>query len=153
MKANDLPGGWIYVMLTSEDYTRSKIGRTSGNPLVRFRTLRTSEPFLGLVVAYYIPNYFGPASAFEASIHAEFEDQRIYGHDEAKSEWFRIEYSQAEMLIDGMLEDWCNQRVQYFGDLRLDQLCKLYESDIRACFERDPDDVDFARSLLGGPSG
>lgn len=150
MSANDLPGGWIYVLLTSQDYTRSKIGRTSGNPLVRFRKLRTSDPFLGLVVAYYIPNSFGSASSFEASIHAEFQDQRIYNHDEGKTEWFSIDYSQAETLIDGMLEDWCNQKVQYFSGHHPDKLCKLYESDIQACFEPDPRDVEFAKSLLSG---
>lgn len=153
MSAKDLPGGWIYVLLSSQDYTRCKIGRTSGNPLVRYRQLRTSDPFLGLVVAYYIPNSFGSASLFEASIHYKFQNQRINNHDEGKTEWFRIEYSQAEMLIDGMLEDWCNQKVHYFSGLHPDKLCKLYESDIQACFEPDPHDVELAKWLLDRPSG
>jgi len=153
MNAKNLPGGWIYVLLSSQDYTRCKIGRTSGNPLVRYRQLRTADPYLGLVVTYYIPNSVGTASSFEASIHYELQDHRIINHDEGRTEWFRIEYSQAEMLIDGMLENWCSQKVHYFSCLHPDKLCKLYESDIQACFEPDPQDVEFAKLLLDGPSG
>jgi hypothetical protein len=153
MNANNLPGSWIYVLISSQDYTRCKIGRTGGNPLIRYRHLRTADPFLGLVVAYYIPNFVGSVSSLEASIHNQFQDQRIDNHDEGKTEWFRIEYSQVEMLIDGMLENWCNQKVHYFSGLHPDKLCKLYESDIQACFEADPCDVEFARWLLNGPSG
>jgi hypothetical protein len=153
MSAESLPGSWIYVLLSSQDYTRCKIGRTSGNPLIRYRQLRTADPFLGLVVAYYIPNSVGSASSLEASIHYEFQDQRIENHNDGRTEWFRIKYSQAEMLIDGMLEDWCNQQFHNFGTLHPDKLCKLYESDIQACFEPDPHEIEFARWLLDGQSG
>lgn len=153
MNTENLLGGWIYVLLSSQDYTRCKIGRTSGNPLVRYKQLRTADPFLGLVVAYYIPNSFGSVNLFEKLIHDEFKDHRIINHDEGKTEWFRIEYSQAENLIDGMLEDWCNHKIYYFGCLHLDKLCKLYESDIQACFKPNPQDVKLAKWLLDEPSG
>ena len=153
MNKNNLPGGWIYLLLSSQDYTRCKIGRTSGNPLVRYRQLRTADPFLGLVVAYFIPNFVGLVSSFEALIHNEFQDHRIINHEEGKTEWFRIEYSQAEKLIDGMLEDWCSQKVHYFSCLHPDKLCKLYESDIQAGFEPNPQDFEFAKWLDDGPPG
>lgn len=145
-----MPGGWIYILLTSQDYSRCKIGRTTENPLVRFRNLRTSDPFLGLVTAYYIPSHYGDISSFEASIHYEFVDHRIFSHDDRKTEWFRIEYSQAEMLIDGMLEEWCNQTFHH--SLHPDKLCKLYEDAIKGYFEPDRSDMEFVKWILDGPS-
>ncbi len=149
----NLQGGWIYILLSSQDYTRCKIGRTSGNPLVRYRQLRTADPFLGLTVAYYIPNSFGLVSTFEKLIHSEFKDLKIINHDEGRTEWFRIKYSDAEKLIDGMLEDWCKQKVHYSSCLHPDKLCKLYESDIQDCFESDQQDFEFAKWVLDGRSG
>ena len=68
-----------------------------------------------------------------------------------KTEWFRIKYSQAEMLIDGMLEDWCGQKLYYFGAVRPDMLCKVYEADIRDFFEPDPFELERARSFFNNP--
>jgi hypothetical protein len=145
MHTNELPGGWIYILLSSADYTRCKIGRTSKNPLVRYRQLRTGDPCLGLVVAYYIPEQFGPVERFEASIHLDFREYRINNHEDSKSEWFRIRYSLAEQLIDCMLEDWCGQKIHYFGTVDFNKLSKMYESDIQALFEPDPRELQLAR--------
>lgn len=144
-------GGWIYLLISSQDYSRCKVGRTSGNPLARFRQLRTADPYLGLVAAYYIPSGCGQVSAFEASIHYEFQDHRIFNHDDSKTEWFRIDYKQSEMLIDGMLEEWCEQ--QLHCTFHPDKLCKLYEEAIRFHFEPHQADIDFAKWILDGPSG
>lgn len=135
-------GGWIYILLSSADYARSKIGKTRNNPLVRFRQLRTGDPCLGLVVAYYIPEDFGPIGKYEAKIHLEFQGIRIDTHEESESEWFRIESWRAEEIIDGMLGRWCGQSIYYADTFNPEKITKMYESAIQALFEPDQHQIE-----------
>ena len=147
----NLPGGWIYILLSSADYSRCKIGKTINNPLVRYRQLRTGDPCLALVVAYYIPEHLGKIEKFESGIHYEFQDYRINNHEDSKSEWFRIDAEIAEQYIDGMLEEWCKQKFASPSRINLGVLTKMYESDIQALFEPVPHDLEFARFLSDEP--
>jgi hypothetical protein len=149
MHMRHLPGGWIYILLSSADYTRSKIGKTIQNPLIRFRQLRTGDPCLGLLVAYYIPEHLGPVSIFESSIHNELKDYRIKNHEESNSEWFRIDADQAEQQIDWMLEGWCEQKLSSPTEIYLEVLTKMYESDIQSLFEPNLHELEFARDVAG----
>jgi hypothetical protein len=50
---------WIYVIGTRADKGRAKIGLTSGdNPLSRFSTLRSADPYLYIHAAFLIPTWF-----------------------------------------------------------------------------------------------
>lgn len=139
-----LGGGWIYIFFTSENYDRCKIGKTINNPLVRFRNLRTGDPFLALRVAYFIPEKFGSIYDFENNIHFEFQDHRIETYEETNSEWFTISAEDAELWIDGYLEDWCNQKLQISYGVHEGALTKMYESDIKSIFERTEIDDFFS---------
>lgn len=143
-----LPGGWIYVLFSSADYTRCKIGKTDGNPLKRFRNLRTGDPCLALHVAYYIPAHFGPASKIESNIHYELKDYRINNHEDSCSEWFRISINQAEDEIDRMLEEWLDQEMSGPSNIHLEVLTKMYESGIQDFFEPDQNERKFAAWVI-----
>ena len=43
--------GWIYILISSSDYSRSKIGKAV-DPYKRYINLRTADPTLGFVVGY-----------------------------------------------------------------------------------------------------
>lgn len=128
------PGRWIYILFTSSDYKRCKIGMTKNNPVDRFKALRTGDPCLAFQVGYYIPDRFGPIASFEAAIHAEFEDERIETYEETKSEWFKIPPKQAELFVDCMLEDWTGQEVLMTTAFHCDHLIKMYEYDIQSSY-------------------
>lgn len=145
----ELSGGWIYILFSSADYRRCKIGKTINNPLARYRTLRTGDPCLALLAAYYIPAHLGPITNFETAIHFEFQDHRINNHEDSKSEWFSVDAQVAEQHIDGLLEEWCNQKLSSYSEIHLEVLTKMYESDIKSLFEPDPHDLEFARFIAG----
>jgi hypothetical protein len=144
-----LPGGWIYVLFSSADYTRCKIGKTDGNPLKRFKNLRTGDPCLALHVAYYIPAHFGPTSKIESSIHCDLKDYRINNHEDSYSEWFRISMEQAEGEIDRMLEEWLCEEISGPSKIHLEVLTKMYESGIQDFFEPDQYEREFAAEIFG----
>lgn len=127
----DLKGGWIYVMMTSSDYNRFKVGRTTGNPLGRFRALRTSDPTLGFVVAFFVPRTFARLSQVEAALHAEFENRIPFPDDEGVSEWFLGEPAWAHQWIESILEDWQEHPVRSMSFIGQGKICRAYEDDLR----------------------
>ncbi|MFA0173183.1 GIY-YIG nuclease family protein, partial [Vibrio splendidus] len=78
--------GWIYIIGSSSDYSRCKIGKTINNPLKRYLNLRTADPKLHLQVAYCVPHKL--LSKAEAAIHLELEEFRQLTHEDTLSEWF-----------------------------------------------------------------
>ncbi len=129
MNINEM-GGWIYVIMTSADYRRFKVGRTIRNPMTRFKTLRTADPCLGLQLAYFIPSSLGDLPRVEADIHRNL-NRRIEFHDEATSEWFKgdmeaaiewIEFLFSEWWGNGIVSDW------FRPDLR--QVSRVYEEGL-----------------------
>ncbi|WP_413522522.1 GIY-YIG nuclease family protein [Photobacterium phosphoreum] len=121
-------GGWIYILMTSSDYTRVKIGMTINNPLLRLRDLKTGDPYLSLHVAYYIPSNLGLCLRnIEYLIHNHFNNIRIHFLDDEDqinkpSEWFNMNYGYAESCVDDVFKlegykithaNWCmNQAVE-----------------------------------------
>lgn len=132
------PGSWIYILYSSSDYKRCKIGKTINNPLIRYKQLRTGDPELAFKAGYYIPDCFGPISKFETAIHLEFEDIRIDTHGDTKSEWFALPAKRAEELIDGHLEDWTDHEVFISHVFRYADLIKMYEDDIDRAYDPTP---------------
>ena len=143
-----LPGSWIYILLSSSDYPRCMIGRSDGNPLIRFRNLRTGDPNLGLLVGYYVPKRLAPISKIESSIHYDFKDYRITNHEDTNSEWFRVDFEQADMYIDYLLDELLDHRLSNQADIHLDIPTKMYESDLRDIYEPDPHDRSFAEWII-----
>lgn len=131
--SDEFAGGWIYVMMTSTDYNRFKVGRTKGNPLDRAKTLRTGDPGVGLLAAYFVPASLGKLSQLEAAIHRQLE-QRIAFHDEANSEWFSGTANLACQWIEGMFQDWCGEPVTTMHMLGQSRICRAYENDLVAFY-------------------
>jgi T5orf172 domain len=123
-------GGWIYVVMTSSDYERFKVGRTNGNPITRAKQLRTGDPKLGLLVAYFVPASRGELFKVEASIH-QLLDQRILFHDETNSEWFLGDAQEASKWIEHFFEFWMGQPVASMDKLGQGHICRAYEEDLR----------------------
>ncbi len=148
------PGGWIYILISSSDYTRCKIGKSENNPLIRYKNLRTADPTLALKVAYYIPERFGPISGYEAAIHSAFHCVRMETHDDTTSEWFRIEANQAEFDIDCLLEEWTKQTDIMSTTFNCDALIKMYADDINSAYNPDLHEKAFINEILlaNGPS-
>jgi hypothetical protein len=139
---NDLDGGWIYVMMTSSNYNRFKVGRTNGNPLDRAKKLRTGDPGIDLQTAYFIPALHGKLSKIEAALHREF-GQRISFHDETTSEWFYGNAKWACVLIEGLFEDWVGQPVTGMHMVCQDRICRAYAEDLISFYGPVPPlDVD-----------
>lgn len=143
-------GAWIYIMLSSSDYGRVKIGRTGNNPLIRYRQLRTGDPGLGFLVGYFIPEKLGSASSVEADIHFEFQDYRVDNHEDGKTEWFKVGYDKVEIFIDEMLENWFEKEKVSLNKFDEGKISKLYEEDLRSLFEPDPNEMKFIRDVFGG---
>lgn len=143
---SDFSGGWIYVLMSSADYDRFKVGRTSDNPLVRFKTLRTGDPSLGLETAYFIPTRTEKLSIVEAEIHSRLADDRIAFHDEADSEWFRGSAKQACEWLEVMFSAWWGQPVVDTYLLGQGRVCRAYESDLENLYKRVA-----SRSVVGSP--
>ncbi|WP_288855063.1 GIY-YIG nuclease family protein [uncultured Pseudomonas sp.] len=148
MYMSTLPGSWIYILLSSSDYTRCKIGRTDGKPLKRFRNLRIGDANLTLQVVYYVPAKLASISKIESSIHYEFKGYRITNHEDTNSELFRVEFEQAEMYIDYLLESFLEQELSNRSNIHLDIPTKMYESDLRDIYEPDLHDRSFAEWVL-----
>ena len=132
-------GGWIYVIMTSADYRRFKVGRTSGNPLVRFKALRTADPCLGLYVTYFVPSSLGELSRVEANIHRNLE-RRITFHDDTVSEWFKGDMGAAIEWIECLFAEWWGDSVVY-GCFRPDlrQVSRVYEGDLLRIYGPPPE--------------
>lgn len=83
----EFDGEWVYVLMTSSDYERYKVGHTRNNPMARMVSLRTGDPGIGFQVAYYIPKSIGKARDIEQKMHSKL-GERIEFHEGGKSEWF-----------------------------------------------------------------
>ena len=78
-------------MCTASDPFRSKIGMTTGNPLVRFSQLRCGDPYLALYAAFLVPKWFGNIREVEANIHDMFSQHRLpFSYANSYSEWFNL---------------------------------------------------------------
>lgn len=148
METITLDGGWIYLFLSSSDYTRSKIGKSIA-PLRRFRQQRTGDPTLGLVVAYYIPRHVGRHGDMESSLHHYFSDYRILTHEDTNSEWFKINPEEAQLQMECLLEEWCGQEIKSAGHMSPRNLTRFFESDLVGMFEPDPYELHLGQEISG----
>ncbi len=128
----ELVGGWIYVVMTSSDYNRFKIGRTRNNPLARLKTLRTGDPYVAVEAAYFVPASRERLSKLEAAIHREFGG-RIRFHDESLSEWFPGSAKWACEWIECLFAGWWEEVASVYM-LDQDRICKAYESDLEGIY-------------------
>lgn len=140
-----LQGNWIYILMTTDNNNRCKIG-SSRVPSKRHINLRTGDPYLLISVAYYIPDCIGKISKIETAIHDYFESHRIENHDGNNSEWFKVSFDVAEMHIDSILEEICNQQL-WVGSVKADKLCKLYGDSVIELFKPDRYEDPFLQLL------
>lgn len=118
------------MLMTSSNYGRYKIGRTRGNPLKRYKTLRTGDPGLFLEVAYFIPSTHGKLSHVEAYIHAHLADVRWLFHDESESEWFRGDGQEHQIWIENWIQMATDSDIHYYSYVHPEHVCRMYEADI-----------------------
>lgn len=123
-----LDGAWIYVMMTSSDYNRFKVGRTRDNPLNRVRHLRTGDPYLALEAAYFVPTAHGHLSRIESAIHGELTG-RIAFYDGSPSEWFRGTAVSACEWIESTFEGWW-EPISGAHRIGTGTVVKAYEEDL-----------------------
>lgn len=109
--------GWIYLLETTSDSLRFKLGRTGlENPLVRYLQLRTGDPGLLFRVAYLVPTDTWKLSMIESAMHNQFGDQILF-HDDTRSEWFNGNPESAQMLLEGWLEELFDTQISdTFGE-------------------------------------
>lgn len=123
----DLEGGWIYMVMTSEDYERFKIGMTRGaTPMRRVKQLRTSDPFISLLVSYFIPCKVHELSKWENALQQEFGPP-ILTHDGTESEWYRGGLGEAQEWVEAKLEEWFGNPVM--GVISSNAAYRAYEDD------------------------
>lgn len=105
-KMEESRGSWVYVLGTSSDRERAKIGITKNNPMLRFSILRCADPGLYVSAAFFIPNGF-PLSArkIETGIHKSLAPSRVKFHNEGNSEWFWINASHAQQVCREYIEN------------------------------------------------
>jgi hypothetical protein len=127
---DEYSGGWIYVMMTSSNYNRFKVGRTAGNPVDRAKQLRTGDPGVALQAAYFVPAFHGALSRVEADLRLEFGG-RISFHDESMSEWFHGSAEWACQWIESVFEEWFGAPVACMHMFGQDRVCRAYEEDLR----------------------
>lgn len=138
--------GWIYILISSSDYSRSKIGRAV-NPYKRYMDLRTADPNLGFVAGYYMPERYTKIysmSTIESAIHAELKDYRMENFEEGKTEWFKITYENAMLEVEericAMFDVDLTSHCCFFDE---NNIIKMYEEDIRHYFRPDKSDQNF----------
>ncbi|OAS90030.1 hypothetical protein A6I77_23295 [Achromobacter xylosoxidans] len=130
----EVQGGWIYVLGTTADYQRFKIGKST-NPLKRFKDLRTADPYLAIEAAYFVPTSKGRLSAVETAIHRQFPE-RIRFHDDEEGEWFSGTPKMACEWMECLFADWFGEDAASVYMLDQDRICKAYEEDLEAIFMR-----------------
>lgn len=126
---NQLAGGWIYVLMTSTDYNRFKVGRTKRNPLSRVKTLRCGDPGIDIEVAFFVPASHGKLSRVEVDLHRQFGG-RILFHDESESEWFTGNPKFATQAIEGIFIGWWEEDVTDMAMLGQGRICRAYEENL-----------------------
>ncbi len=122
--------GWIYIMGTSSDYDRCKIGKTKNNPLKRYDALRTADPKLYLSVAYCVPLEL--LSKVETTIHAELDEFRMLNHEDGLTEWFSLIPEKAQYLIDDHFGEWFSKEPVLLDSFSHDTPFKMHEDALRS---------------------
>lgn len=134
------PGGWIYVLETSSDYNRFKLGKTNGHPkgpFPRFGNVHTGDPYMTLKCAFFIPTRLGTAHSVETMLHEGIAELRIIDYYGSRTEWFRgtpnwaVEHIRCELAYFAQQDD-----VRYRSDLPpdLNHVVCIFESDLRFFF-------------------
>lgn len=135
-----MEGGWIYVLMTSSDYQRFKVGLTINNPMLRVKQLRTGDPLIGLQVAYFIPYSLGKLSEIETYIHSRL-DGRMNFHGGGLSEWFKGEPQDAWALIDSIFHDIDCIVTDHFQPSEA-KVVRFWESDLISFYAPPPELID-----------
>ncbi|MDX7710740.1 GIY-YIG nuclease family protein [Aeromonas caviae] len=127
-----MEGGWIYVLMTSSDYNRYKVGLTKNNPMLRMNQLKTGDPLIGLDVAYFIPNTLGKLSKVEAALHAHLGDP-IEFHSGEASEWFFGDPQDAWRVLDTIFKLLGYEVTDYF-DPDAQKVVRFWAADLEFYF-------------------
>lgn len=128
-----MQGGWIYVLMTSSDYHRFKVGVTKNSPVLRVNQLKTGDPFIDLQVAYFIPALLGRLAKIETFLHARL-GRRIRFHNDGLSEWFRGEPQDAWMLVESILKEMGCTVTDYFQPGE-EKVTRFWYGDLISFFE------------------
>tara|TARA_R110002051_G_scaffold149145_1_gene221685 strand:- start:7438 stop:7923 length:486 start_codon:yes stop_codon:yes gene_type:complete len=143
--------GWIYILVSSSDYSRCKIGRAV-NPYKRYSDLRTADPNLGFLVGYYIPEEYTsvyPIHIIESVIHSELESYRVENFEDNKTEWFKINYEDAMLAVEENIFSMFNVDLTNSHSIFDERkIMKMYEEDVRNYFKPDNSQQDFIDDIL-----
>lgn len=130
--------GWIYILISSSDYSRSKIGKAV-NPYKRYINLRTADPTLGFVVGYYIPEIYSSICSvhhLENYIHCDLRDYRMDNFSEGKTEWFKIYFENAMLTVEEViLSTYGIDEIGQYSFFQENKIIKMYEADIEHIFK------------------
>ena len=124
-------GGWIYIFMTSSDYNRFKVGRTKNNPMIRLKNLKTGDPNLGLLVAYFVPEYLSLLPILEKEIHKQLGESLMF-HNESFSEWFSGEASESWRKLE-IIFSCIGLEVINYPTLDVTKVTRFWEADV-ICF-------------------
>ena len=93
--------GWIYILETSSDFNRYKVGMTkSFTPMRRVNELRCGDPNLALLCAYQIPVSEFSLRDVEWELHQSlFFCPRLLFHNGNLSEWFRVDKNEIQRHV------------------------------------------------------
>ena len=136
----DPRGGWVYVIMTSDDYNTFKLGFTRDNPFIRFKTLRTARTLAGIAVAYFVPTSVASFTRVEAALKREFADYAIQFHEDYRtgqsedSEWFKYPAQEASQHIEYWLEELQGKPVAGNHMFGQGVICRFYEADLDSLF-------------------
>ncbi|KAB8046239.1 hypothetical protein GCN78_25775 [Janthinobacterium rivuli] len=135
------PGSWLYLMGTSADYKRTKIGMTTNNPMLRFATLRCGDPHLFMHAAFYFPQSCSlQAFELEKRVHIAYSPIRIEFHNGGLSEWFGMNCNYAEAQCQEFIENQFDSQprsVRSYSSFTYAigvDILKAYESDLISHF-------------------
>lgn len=130
--------GWIYILISSSDYSRSKIGKAV-DPYKRYVNLRTADPTLGFVVGYYIPEIYSSICSvhrLENYIHYDLQNYRISNFSEGKTEWFKIHFEDAILAVEEVIfSTYDIDEIGQHSFFQENKIIKMYEEDIEHIFK------------------
>ncbi len=129
---------WLYVLGTTSDPNRAKIGVASKNVLERYTNLRTGDPCLYIERAFLLPDWYTKSISKEEARWHEFfsaptaegyistrivlgaytkvtiDSTRILFANGEESEWFKVTPKNAAQIIHDYIKDW---KFSIFGNL------------------------------------
>ena len=122
--------------MTSSNYNRFKVGRTENSPIIRLKNLKTGDPNLGLLVAYFVPEYLSSLPPLEKEIHKQLGESLMF-HNESFSEWFLGEASESWKKLE-IIFSCIGLEVISYPNLDETKVTRFWEDDVISFYSPSP---------------